>query len=125
MYVALVLMMVAVAVAQDKYTTKYDGVNIDQILQNDRLLTSYFNCIMDKGKCSPDGQELKKHIPDALENECAKCSDKQKAGVEKVLRFLYEKKPDLFKEMEAKYDSEGKYRLKYKDRAEREFGIKV
>lgn len=65
------------------------------------------------------------HIPDALDNECAKCSDKQKAGSEKVLRFLYEKKPELFKQMEAKYDSEGKYRLKYKDRAERDFGIKV
>lgn len=42
-----------------KYTTKYDNIDIDQILSNDRLFTNYYNCLLDKGKCSPDGQELK------------------------------------------------------------------
>lgn len=57
--VVLVVVLVGVVSADDTYTTKYDGVDIDNILKNDRLLTSYFNCIMDKGKCSPDGTELK------------------------------------------------------------------
>lgn len=57
--VVLVVVLVGVVAAEDLYTTKYDGVDIDNILKNDRLLTSYFNCIMDKGKCSPDGTELK------------------------------------------------------------------
>lgn len=57
---ALVLVvLVGVAAADDLYTTKYDGVDVDSILKNDRLLNSYFNCIMEKGKCSPDGTELK------------------------------------------------------------------
>lgn len=58
--VALVLVgVVAVALAEDKYTTKYDNVDLDEILQNKRLLKNYVNCLLEKGNCTPDGQELK------------------------------------------------------------------
>lgn len=64
----------AVAVnAQTKYTTKYDSVNLDQILKSDRLLNNYINCLLDKGKCSPDATELKNILPDALKTECSRC----------------------------------------------------
>lgn len=45
--------------ADDKYTTKYDNIDIDEILNSERLLKNYFNCVMDKGPCTPDGQELR------------------------------------------------------------------
>lgn len=60
---ALVLCVLAVATtleaAPEKFTTKYDNVDIDEVLKNEKLLTSYYNCIMDKGKCTPDGSELR------------------------------------------------------------------
>ncbi|KAF6210101.1 hypothetical protein GE061_015857 [Apolygus lucorum] len=54
-------------------------------------------------------------IPEALKTECAKCSDKQKAGVEKVLRHLIREKPDDYKVLEDQFDPEGVYRKKYED----------
>lgn len=42
-----------------KYTSKYDNVDLDQILKNDRLLNNYVKCLLEKGKCTPDGAELK------------------------------------------------------------------
>lgn len=51
--------MVACVLAADKYTTKYDNINLDTILQSDRLLRNYINCLLDKGSCTPDGKELK------------------------------------------------------------------
>lgn len=47
------------AVPLDKYTDKYDNINIQEILENKRLLQAYVNCLLDKGKCSPEGKELK------------------------------------------------------------------
>lgn len=41
------------------YTTKYDGVNLDEVLGNDRLFNNYVNCLLDNGPCTPDGKELK------------------------------------------------------------------
>lgn len=47
-------------VAQPKtYTTKYDNIDLDEIIHNDRLLKSYVDCLLDKGRCTPDGLELK------------------------------------------------------------------
>ena len=45
-----------------KYTTKYDNIDLDEILSNDRLLNNYVDCLLKDGKeakCSPDGAELK------------------------------------------------------------------
>ncbi|XP_054257720.1 ejaculatory bulb-specific protein 3-like [Macrosteles quadrilineatus] len=110
MYAVVLLAIVALAAAEDGYTTKFDNVDIDSILQNDRLLKNYFNCLMDKGPCTADGNELKKNLPESLENNCAKCSEKQRANSERVLKYIYKNKPDMFKELESKYDPNNKYR---------------
>lgn len=71
--VAVCLIVAATAAPQSSYTTKYDGVNLDEILKSDRLLNNYFKCLMETGKCTPDGNELKRTLPDALKTECSKC----------------------------------------------------
>lgn len=43
----------------DKYTTKYDNIDVDSILSSKRLLKNYLNCLLDKGPCTADGRELK------------------------------------------------------------------
>jgi hypothetical protein len=48
------------------YTGRFDNVDVDQILKSDRLFSNYYKCLMDKGRCTPDGQELKRIQPGAL-----------------------------------------------------------
>ena len=55
----LVLSEAARARRDEKYTTKYDNINIDEILASDRLVDNYVKCLLDKGRCSPEGIELK------------------------------------------------------------------
>nr|ARJ35776.1 chemosensory protein 1 [Cyrtorhinus lividipennis] len=97
----------------EQYTDKYDNIDLDSILSNDRLFKKYFECMTGEGKCTPDGAELKAVIPDALKTECAKCNEKQRKGTEKVLRFLITKKADEYKILEDQFDPEGIYRKKY------------
>lgn len=50
----------AAEVAQPRtYTTKYDNIDLDEIIHNDRLLKNYVDCLLEKGRCTPDGLELK------------------------------------------------------------------
>jgi hypothetical protein len=56
---ALVLAEAARIPRDDKYTTKYDNINLDEILESDRLLDNYIKCLLEKGKCTPEGIELK------------------------------------------------------------------
>ncbi|XP_049831162.1 ejaculatory bulb-specific protein 3-like [Schistocerca gregaria] len=118
---ALVAVGVASAAAGDgKYTTRYDNINLDDILHSTRLLNSYINCLMERGPCTADGRELKDNLPDALQTDCSKCSEKQKDGAEKVVNFLIENRPDQWKELEAKYDPTGIYKRKYEARLKKQ-----
>ncbi|XP_055635338.1 ejaculatory bulb-specific protein 3-like [Toxorhynchites rutilus septentrionalis] len=114
----------AMVAAQDKYTTKYDGVDLDEILKSDRLFNNYYKCLLDQGRCTPDGNELKRVLPDALKTNCAKCSEKQKSGTEKVINYLIDNRAEQWKSLQAKYDPENIYVNKYRNEAAKA-GIKL
>ncbi|XP_045521957.1 allergen Tha p 1-like [Pieris brassicae] len=108
---------VLVAVFAEKYTDKYDNINLQEILENGRLFHAYINCLLDKGKCSPEGKELRDHIQDALETGCSKCTEAQEKGTYTIIEHLINKEKEIWEELCAKYDAEGKYRKKYEERA--------
>ncbi|KAG6454391.1 hypothetical protein O3G_MSEX008687 [Manduca sexta] len=114
-FVALCLLsVVAVTLARpDHYTDRYDNVNLDEILDNHRVLVPYIKCILDQGKCAPDAKELKEHIREALETECSKCTNAQKNGTRRVIQHLINHEPEYWQELGDKYDPERKYTVKY------------
>ncbi|XP_058452968.1 ejaculatory bulb-specific protein 3-like [Malaya genurostris] len=116
-FFAIVLVAVSAVAAQEKYTTKYDGINLDEILKSDRLFNNYFKCLMDQGRCTPDGNELKRVLPDALKTDCSKCSSKQKEGTDKVLRYMINNRPKQWSALKAKYDPDDAYTNRYRSEA--------
>ncbi|XP_066590766.1 ejaculatory bulb-specific protein 3 [Prorops nasuta] len=107
------LAIVAVTLAAEKYPSKYDDVNVDNILQNGRVLTNYIKCMLDEGSCTAEGRELKKTLPDALQSGCSKCNEKQKQTAEKVINHLRSKRPRDWDRLVAKYDPQGEYKKRY------------
>ncbi|EFA07564.2 chemosensory protein 5 isoform X1 [Tribolium castaneum] len=97
----------------DKYTTRYDNVDVDRILHSKRLLLNYINCLLEKGPCSPEGRELKKILPDALVTNCSKCSEVQKKQAGKILTFVLLNYRNEWNQLVAKYDPDGIYRKQY------------
>uniref|UniRef100_T1E2M0 Protein serine/threonine kinase n=1 Tax=Psorophora albipes TaxID=869069 RepID=T1E2M0_9DIPT len=124
LFIVAAFALFAVVAAQDRYTTKYDGVDLDEILKSDRLFNNYFKCLMDQGRCTPDGNELKRVLPDALKTDCAKCSEKQKSGTQKVVNYLIDNRANQWKSLQAKYDPDNVYVNKYRSEAKKA-GIKV
>lgn len=110
--VALLAMVVVLASAQ-KYTDKFDNIDVDRVLSNDRILNNYLKCLLDKGPCTQEGRELKKTLPDALKTNCEKCSEKQKTSSRKVISHLEDRKPQEWKKLLDKYDPEGIYKSKF------------
>ncbi|XP_068620560.1 allergen Tha p 1-like [Battus philenor] len=100
------------------YTDKWDNLNVEEILESQRLLKGYVDCLMDRGRCTPDAKTLKETMPDALEHDCSKCTEKQKEKSDKVIRHLVNKNPDYWKELATKYDPNNIYQQKYKDKIE-------
>ncbi|XP_076302654.1 ejaculatory bulb-specific protein 3-like [Lasioglossum baleicum] len=115
MKICLVLfaLFAIVCVTAENYTTKYDDVDVDRILQNNRILTNYIKCMLDEGPCTNEGRELKKILPDALSTGCSKCNEKQKYTANKVINYLRTKKPKDWERLSAKYDSNGEYKKRF------------
>lgn len=113
-----VLCVVIVTARTATYTDKWDNINVDEILESQRLLKAYVDCLLDRGRCTPDGKALKETLPDALENECSKCTAKQKTSSDKIIKHLVNKQPDFWKELSVKFDPENVYQERYKDKIE-------
>nr|QGH51244.1 putative chemosensory protein 1 [Conopomorpha sinensis] len=114
--IALCALAVVVAVSarpEATYTDRFDNINLDEILDNKRLLEPYVKCLLDKGRCTPDAKELKEHLREALENNCAKCTEKQRDGTRRVIKHLINKEAEYWTELVAKYDPGHKYVAKY------------
>lgn len=122
--IALAVAVTLCAARPEKYTTKYDNIDLEEILKSDRLFNNYYKCLNDQGKCTPDGRELKRVLPDALQTNCEKCSEQQRRGTERVVRYLIENKKDQWETLRKKYDPQNIYATKYNKEAEN-LGIAV
>ncbi|KAL2728639.1 ejaculatory bulb-specific protein 3 [Vespula squamosa] len=73
------------------YTTKYDNINVDEILNSPRLRNQYTDCYLGTAPCvTPEAKFLKEVLPEVLVTKCSKCSDKQKVIFDKVITWFEE-----------------------------------
>ncbi|KAL0820526.1 hypothetical protein ABMA28_006381 [Loxostege sticticalis] len=105
--------IVAAAPTEDTYTDKYDDANVQEILNNRRLLLPYIKCALEQGKCSADAKELREHLMEALGTDCAKCTEKQKATGGMIFKHLINHEKDYWDQLIDKYDPEKKYAPAY------------
>lgn len=63
-FLAVSAMIISIKAAEIKlYTTKYDYVDYDGILSNDRIRNQYYNCYLGSGPClTPDAKFFKGKI---------------------------------------------------------------
>nr|AVI04882.1 putative chemosensory protein 12 [Anthonomus grandis] len=106
LFLVVFMVQIGLLMAQ-KYTSSFDNVDIDEILSNKRILENYIKCVLDEGPCTAEGRELRKHIPEAIETSCAKCTDNQKRFVKKGANFLKTKRPKEWSRVAKKFNIEG------------------
>ncbi|GLV40774.1 Pherokine 3 [Carabus blaptoides fortunei] len=111
--IVFALCCVAFVYGAPDITNRFDHIDIDEVLRNDRLIGNYIKCVLDTGRCTAEGQELKKVLPDAIKTGCAECNAKQEDGARKVLRHLSTKRKNDWNALLAKFDPNGQYYEKY------------
>ncbi|CAH2266977.1 ejaculatory bulb-specific protein 3-like [Pararge aegeria] len=99
--------------AAEEYTDRYDNINVDEIMQNKRLLTTYMKCVLDQGRCTPEGKELKVHLKDGMQTGCIKCTVAQKQKARKVVNHLRKNEPKFWEDFKKKFDPENKFKPTY------------
>ncbi|XP_058821011.1 ejaculatory bulb-specific protein 3-like [Topomyia yanbarensis] len=120
MKLVVLCVIIAFAVAQEEtgtYTNRFDNIDIEEVLMSDRLYRGYYNCLLDMGPCTPEGSELKRYLPEALENGCARCTEKQREFGIKAINYLIENRPEDWAILKAKFDPDNKIIEKYREQA--------
>ncbi|XP_062138184.1 putative odorant-binding protein A10 [Drosophila sulfurigaster albostrigata] len=97
----------------EAYDSKFDNVDLDEILNQERLLNNYIKCLENAGPCTADAKMLKDILPDAMMTDCVKCTEKQKYGADKVTKHLIDNRLEDWMRLEKIYDPQGSYRIKY------------
>ncbi|XP_028025219.1 allergen Tha p 1-like [Bombyx mandarina] len=111
--VTAVLLSLAIAIQAGSYSDRYDNINVAEILGNKRLLTAYIKCVLEEGKCTAEGKELKSHITDALQTGCTKCTGAQRKGIRRVIKHLIDSEPGYWDRLVDMYDPKRVYTGKY------------
>ncbi|KAL4715041.1 hypothetical protein ACJJTC_003192 [Scirpophaga incertulas] len=107
----VLLALVAVAYAEEeKYTDRFDDINVDEIIANRRMLVPYIKCTLDKGRCTAEGKEIKIHIKDAMQTACKKCTDKQKEAARKVVKHIKDNEKEYWEQLRSKYDPKDEFK---------------
>ncbi|CAK9801321.1 Ejaculatory bulb-specific protein 3 [Anthophora quadrimaculata] len=88
---------------EEKYTSKYDDIDIDAILANPKLRNQYLNCLLETAPCvTADAKYFKEKFPEAVATKCKKCTDKQVIFFDKAATWYAENEPENWQKMIAK-----------------------
>ncbi|KAJ2948447.1 hypothetical protein O0L34_g7695 [Tuta absoluta] len=109
MKVLILLSVVALVVADEKYTTENDDLDIEAVVSDKDQLQAFYGCFMDTSACNDIMTDFKKDLPEVIQQACAKCTPAQKHIMRRFLEVLKEKQPQEYEQLQNKFDPEHKY----------------
>ncbi|XP_011690645.1 PREDICTED: ejaculatory bulb-specific protein 3-like [Wasmannia auropunctata] len=91
----IALMCGVLAEEVELYSSRFDDIDADSILQNDRLRDQYYNCFMGSAPCiTADARFFKEIFSDALQSKCKRCTEKQKQMMDSLVDYFTKNKPE-------------------------------
>nr|CAD7446644.1 unnamed protein product [Timema bartmani] len=87
----------------------YDMPDPDNLLFDEKSVTQYVNCLLEKDICPPGIQEFKDDIPEELKTSCETCAPSKRKFIRKTSTYLMKERPEVWKKIVERYDATGKY----------------
>ncbi|XP_003705057.1 allergen Tha p 1 [Megachile rotundata] len=88
MKIQIFLLLVVVAVA-----TFVEAQDISNLLNDRRYVQKQISCILDQGHCDAIGRKIKGLLPEALNNQCRRCTPKQAGHARTLIAFMQQNYP--------------------------------
>ncbi|XP_049816158.1 ejaculatory bulb-specific protein 3-like [Schistocerca nitens] len=112
----LLLPLIVVAKAQDKYPDIFSGLNIKTLLPDEERMHVTFRCLLqgEETLCTTATEALRDILPEIVTSDCAKCTETQNEIVSDFFATVLQLYPDETEYFLQKYDADRKYRSKYR-----------
>lgn len=92
-----------------KYDQRYDYLDVDALFNSKRLVRNYVDCLISHQRCTPEGKQLKRILPEALRTKCIRCTERQKKTAVKVIRRLKYEFPEEWAKLSSRWDPTGDF----------------
>ncbi|XP_050311936.1 uncharacterized protein LOC126747393 [Anthonomus grandis grandis] len=102
--IGIILKLTGAAPAVQYYASKYDHIDVEAILNNRRMVNYYSACLLNKGPCPPEGVDLKRILPEALQTNCSRCSEKQATVALRAIKRLRKEYPKIWSQLTEQWD---------------------
>ncbi|XP_073973139.1 ejaculatory bulb-specific protein 3-like [Rhodnius prolixus] len=107
----LLIMSTTICIADEEYDRLFDpDIDVDAVLDNDRVLNAYMACFFDEGPCAERPKLVKSKIREVLESTCGKCNERHRQRLKYVLNKFIERRPEDWKRILEIYDPEKAFR---------------
>ncbi|XP_076632316.1 allergen Tha p 1 [Colletes latitarsis] len=70
------------------------AVNISNLLTNRRFVEKQIDCILNRGHCDSIGKTIKGLLPEALNNNCRRCTPEQTEQARTMIEFMKRNYPN-------------------------------
>ncbi|THK33132.1 ejaculatory bulb-specific protein 3 [Diachasma alloeum] len=101
--VVIALVFLSAVIAEEKYSEKYDYVDVDGILANDKQRESYYKCFAGIGPCKTAAARFfRDTLPEAIVTRCKKCTARQSVNFDKISDWYTTNEPEKYQIIVAK-----------------------
>ncbi|GAB1860338.1 Chemosensory protein [Camponotus japonicus] len=98
--IIILISIASCVLAEELYSDQYDHIDVNNILNNDKLRDQYFNCYMETEPCLTAEAKFYRDIAsEALQTKCKRCTEKQKEIIDAVVDWYTQNKPDKWQKI--------------------------
>ncbi|KAF6202585.1 hypothetical protein GE061_002983 [Apolygus lucorum] len=105
------LALVTREMREREFFRQLEGINVDSILINRRLIDKYIKCLLKTGKCDPTMKDLRIALPLILEHLCeTRCSERERQNLRKLFLYIRTNRAQEWERLAKLYDPKGAYK---------------
>nr|APB88069.1 putative chemosensory protein 6 [Lygus lineolaris] len=105
------LALVTKEMREREFFRQLEGINVDSILINRRLIDKYIKCLLKTGKCDPTMKDLRIALPLILEHLCeTRCSERERRNLRKLFLYIRTNRPLEWDRLAKLYDPNGTHK---------------
>ncbi|XP_069695424.1 allergen Tha p 1-like [Periplaneta americana] len=112
---ALVALTVACLLFAVAATESLEDVDLDVFFQDPQRVKAYGNCLLDESTCNDKLRVYRSWLVQAYEDQCSKCTERQKFLVRKAVTISREKTPEIWTKIPKLYDPDGTRTEKFEE----------
>ncbi|XP_022192879.1 ejaculatory bulb-specific protein 3 [Nilaparvata lugens] len=88
---------------------RLEYIDIEKVLDNNRMLTNFIRCFLRQGPCTPEARDFRKLLPKLAKTMCSDCTARQRYIIKKVFKHLMEERPKEWELLMDRFDPQRKY----------------